>query len=48
MATTWPHADEIDVCNGDVIVAIIKVVARNTIPNENYLILQEDLFGSEP
>jgi hypothetical protein len=48
MATTWPHADEIGACNGDVIVAIIKVVARNTISNENYLILQEDLFGSEP
>jgi len=48
MATTWPHADEIDAYNDDVVMAIIKVVARNTTLNENHLILQEDLFGSEP
>jgi hypothetical protein len=43
MATTWPPADEIDACNADLIVAIIEVIAGNTIP-KNHLISMEDLF----
>jgi len=45
MAITWPSTDEIDACNSDLIVAIIEVIAENTISIENRLILSEDLFG---
>jgi hypothetical protein len=43
MATTWLPADEIDAYKADLIVAIIKVIAGNTIP-ENHLISMEHLF----
>ena len=43
-ATNWPLADEIDVYNADLVVAIIEVIAGNTIPTENHLISLEDLF----
>jgi hypothetical protein len=48
MATTWPSADEIDACNGDHVVAIIKVIIGNMILIENHLISPEDLFGLNP
>jgi hypothetical protein len=35
MATTWPPADEIDTYNADLIVAIIEVIAGNTIPEKS-------------
>ena len=44
----WPSADEIEACNSDLIVAIIEVIAENTIPTENYLILLGDLFKLNP
>jgi hypothetical protein len=34
MATTWPPADESDVCNGDHVVAIIKVIAETRTGSE--------------
>jgi hypothetical protein len=43
-----PSADEIDACDGNLIVAIIEVAAGNTIPTENHLILSKDLFGLNP
>jgi hypothetical protein len=43
-----PPADEIDVCDGDLVVAIIEVTAGNTIPTENHLISSKDLFGLNP
>jgi len=45
MATIWPHADESDACNGDLVVAIIEVITGNTILTKNHLISSEDLFG---
>ena len=44
-ATNWPPADEIDTCNGDLVEAIIEVIAGHTIPTENHLISPENLFG---
>ena len=43
--TNWPPADEIDACNGDLIVAITEVIAGNTILTENHPISSVDLFG---
>jgi hypothetical protein len=40
----WPPTAEIDACNGDLVMAITKVIARNTILTENHLILLEDLL----
>jgi hypothetical protein len=37
-------ADEIDACNGDLVVAIAKVIVGNTILVENHLISPEDLL----
>ena len=37
-------ADEIDACNGDLIVVIPTVIARNTILGEIHLISLEDLL----
>jgi hypothetical protein len=34
--------------NGDLVVAIIEVIAENTILMENHLISLEDLFGLNP
>jgi hypothetical protein len=48
MATTWLAANEIDACNGDLIVAIIEVIAINTIPTKNHLSSPKDLFGLNP
>jgi hypothetical protein len=36
--------DEIDACNGDLVVAIAKVIEGNTILAENHLISPEDLL----
>jgi len=44
MATIWPHADESDACNDDLVEAIIEVIAGNTILIENHLISPKDLF----
>jgi len=44
----WPPADEIDPCNGDLVVTITEVIAGNTIPTENHLISSVDLFESNP
>jgi hypothetical protein len=43
-ATNWPSTDQIDACNGDLVVAIIEVITENTIPTENHLILLKDLL----
>jgi hypothetical protein len=48
MATTWSAADEIDACNGDFIVAIIEVIAINTILTKNHLSSLKDLFRLNP
>jgi len=37
-AANWPPADEINTCNGDLIVTITEVITGNTIPTENHLI----------
>jgi hypothetical protein len=42
-AIDWLFADEIGVCNGDLIVAITKVIVGITIPIENHMILSKDL-----
>jgi hypothetical protein len=34
--------------NGYLIMAIMEVITRITIPTENHLILPEDLFGLNP
>ena len=47
-ATNWLPADEIDPCNGDLVVTITEVIAGNTIPTENHLISSVDLFESNP
>ena len=44
-ATNWPLADEIDVYNADLVVAIIEVIAGNKTPRKNHLILPVNLFG---
>jgi hypothetical protein len=44
MATDWSPINEIDVYNGDLIVAITEVIEGITIPTENHLILLEHLF----
>jgi hypothetical protein len=44
-ATNWPHADEIDIYNSDLIATITKVIVGITILTENHLILLKDLFG---
>jgi hypothetical protein len=43
-ARNWLPTNEIDACNGELVVAIAKVIARNTIPAGNHLISPEDLF----
>jgi hypothetical protein len=48
MATNWLPADEIDACNGDLIIAISKVIADNKILTENHLISSIDLFRLNP
>jgi hypothetical protein len=35
----WLPADEIDACDGDLVVAITEVIAGHTIPTKNHLIL---------
>ena len=47
-AINWPPTNEIDACNDDLIVAIIEVIAENTILTENYLILLGNLFKLNP
>jgi hypothetical protein len=42
----WLPADEIDACDGDLIVAITEVIAGHTIPIENHLILLEIYLDS--
>jgi hypothetical protein len=42
-ATNWPLANEIDTCDGDLV-----VVAGNTVLTENHLISPYDLFGLNP
>jgi hypothetical protein len=37
-------ANEIDACNGDLIVAIAKIIVGNMILAENHLISSEDLL----
>jgi hypothetical protein len=48
MATNWLPADEIDACNGDLIIAISKVIADNKILTENHLISSIYLFRLYP
>jgi len=45
MATNWSSTDEIDACNGDFVMAIIKVITGNNTPTKNHLILSVYLFG---
>jgi len=40
--------DEIDACNGDLIVATTQVITENTILTENHLILLEIYLDSNP
>jgi hypothetical protein len=47
-ATNWPSADEIDVCNSDLVMAITEVITRNMIATKNHLISLKDLFGLNP
>jgi len=44
-ATNWPLADEINACNGDIIMAITEVIASNKMPTKDHLNLLIDLFG---
>jgi hypothetical protein len=44
MTTTKTLANEIDACNSDLVMAIIEVITRNTIPIKNHL----TLFGLNP
>ena len=37
MAINWPSADEIDVCNGNILVAIIKVITDNKISTKKII-----------
>jgi hypothetical protein len=48
MATDCPHANEIDVCNDDLVVAISKVIAGNKTLTENHLISPISLFRLNP
>lgn len=43
MVTNWSPADEIDTCNGNLIVATNKVIAANKILTEHYMISLIDL-----
>jgi hypothetical protein len=47
-AAGWPPADEIDACNGNLVVAITQIIAGITIPAKNHLYLPKDLFGLNP
>jgi hypothetical protein len=47
-AANWPTADEIDTCNGDLVITITEVIAGNTIPTKNHLILPEIYLDSNP
>ena len=47
-ATNWPLANEIDACNDDLVVTITEVIAENTNPTGNHLILSEDYLDSNP
>ena len=47
-ATNWPPANEIDACNDDLVMAITEVIAENTNPTGNHLILSEDYLDSNP
>jgi hypothetical protein len=42
-ATNWPPANEIDASNGDLVVAITEVIARNMTLLENQLISPKDI-----
>jgi hypothetical protein len=46
--TNRPPDDEIDACNGDLIVAIAEVIAGNTISTKIHLISSKFLFGLNP
>ena len=46
MATTWPPTDEIDACNGDLVVAITEFIAGHTILTGNHLISPEIYLDS--
>lgn len=49
MATNnWCLVDDIDVYNGDLIMAITEVTVGNKILTENYLISSVDLFKLNP
>jgi hypothetical protein len=41
-------ADEINVCNDNLVMVIIEVIAGNTIMTENHLISPEGLLGLNP
>jgi hypothetical protein len=43
MVTNWSPADEIDTCNGNLIVATNKVIVANKILTEHYMISLIDL-----
>ena len=46
MATNWLPADEIDVCNDDLVVVITEVIADHTNPAENHMISPEIYLAS--
>jgi hypothetical protein len=43
-ATKWPSANEIDACNGDLVVTITEVIAVNAMSTKNHLISPKDLL----
>jgi hypothetical protein len=46
--TNWPHDDEIDACNGDLVMAITEVIAGNTIPTGSHQISPKKLWELNP
>lgn len=45
IATDWPPADEIDLCNDDLVMTITKVIASNKIQKKLSDFISRFLFG---
>jgi len=46
MATNWLPADEIDVCNDDLVVVITEDIADHTNPAENHMISPKNYLAN--
>jgi hypothetical protein len=47
-ATNWPLADEIDVCNGNLVVAITKIIAEKQYPDRKSSNFVDTIIWAKP